>query len=191
MSQINTVKQNITYPKLGDVVKNGFKVILDLNDVPDEPTENEYQEELAETNERPIGYNCNYTSAQLAIRLRLAKRFTKIIYKHALTHDKDIADCYVTHPPYMFYTEQKTIDENSPTPIRRLYGICVGSSGDFRAHAVSAMSMFNNAVIGGVPLKDMVSIDKWSETQMEYLNSGLIRYVGAFTDPLGFYEFLS
>jgi hypothetical protein len=183
-------KETITYPKLGDVVKNGFRVILDLNEVKDELSTEEKEQENEELTERPIGEDCDYTKEQLDIRIRFAKRITKDMYKDALKQDKNLADCYITHPPYMYYTTKESHNNKASTPIRRFYGVFVDTDGEYRAHAVTAMLMFNNRVIGGVPLDDMVPSENLTDAQLEHLKCGLIRGAGAFKDPLGFIAFV-
>jgi hypothetical protein len=189
-------QQKITYPKIGDIVANGFKVIVDLNEVScDEDSEevnNQKAQEIEELNKRNIGSYAEYTPEQLAIRIRIGKRMTKAIYDDAFaTRGKDMADCYVTHPPYMFYTEQSSIDENKATPVRRLYGICMHEKGEYAAFAVTGLTLFNNVIVGGISLSNMIPLEQWSNIQLSYIKSGLVKTPGLFLDPLGFVAFIN
>jgi hypothetical protein len=152
-----------------------------------EPTKEEKHIEDFELISRPIDSAAayDYTEEQLNLRKRIGKRITKKIYEHAMQTKPELANEYLTHPPYLFYTCKNGIAK------RRIYGICQYKDGSKGAHAVTAMVMFNNDVVGGVPLSEMVPLEKWSDEHLSFLNSGLIKYKNAFIDPLGFIEFIS
>ncbi len=58
------------------------------------------------------------------------------------------------------------------------------------AHAVTALVMSNNDVVGGVPLTELVPVKSWSKDQLSRLNSGMIQEANAFLKPEGFMVFL-
>jgi hypothetical protein len=104
---------------------------------------------------------------------------------HMLTineSDNDITkDCKITAIIALHAKESGFSDElitaytNSEHQcIRRFYGMCVMDSGEIRAHAVTTMMAFNNDVVGGIPLNELVRVKQWSESQIDRLNSGMI-----------------
>lgn len=112
------------------------------------------------------------------------EKLSSIIYKHAKGSAPDLAPGYLQCPPHLFYT-----DSNGHC-IRRIYGIAMNKKKELVAHAVTAMDMFNNDVVGGVPLTDLVPVKTWSENQVSRLNSGMIQAADAFLKPEGFVTFL-
>jgi hypothetical protein len=171
---------------------NGYAVQLDLSTItPATPAEEiEEAEEAAARPVHPYTFRI-FTPEQYTIRVRAAKRICKLIYEAAVVqHGEELANCYLTHPPYLFYTTREALEKKESTPVLRLYGVCKMPSGEYRAHAVSGLATFNNAVTEGVPLTDMVPLKQWTAEQMTYLTSGILKTPGAFIDPLGFLCFM-
>ena len=140
------------------------------------------QERKDELLVRPISViHRNFTEEQLKIRKEIGKVITKMIYKDCLNngHD-DLAKYYLIHPPYFYYT-----DKNQSVK-RRIYGFGSTQDNVVIAHAITALLMFNNIPIGGVPASELVLKDTWSDEQYNSLTSGYINDAGIFTDPLGF-----
>lgn len=109
-------------------------------------------------------------------------RIIAVIANDAKKHgfDDKIVNAYIDYPPFIFYTD------SSYSSIRRIYGFGENDKGDVCAHAVSAMIMFNNDVVGGVPINQLVYVKQWSESQLSKLNSGLIKGADAFLEPNGY-----
>ena len=138
-------------------------------------------EHRVEMQERPISARATYTEEQFKVRQDIGKILTKLTYENAVEQGQpNLAKGYLTHPPYLFYTN------DTGTIKKRIYGMCMDESGDLRAHTVCAMTMINNVTLGGTPLSELVTQDKWTDEQYNHLTSGLITESGAFTDPLGF-----
>lgn len=112
------------------------------------------------------------------------EKLSSIIYNHAKESAPDLAPGYLQSPPHLFYTDSEGCC------IRRIYDIAMNEKKELVAHAVTAMFMFNNDVVGGVPLTDLVPVKTWSENQLSRLNSGMIRAADAFLKPEGFAFFL-
>lgn len=145
--------------------------ILDKGDelTPDE------KQELAE---RPLNNPAvvqHFTPEQMAVRQEIGKFLTKKTYQDALEKSPDLAPFYLTHPPYLFYSNRK-----------RLFGILKTEEGEVRAHTVKAMVMFNNQTVGGTSLNDMEGTTSWSAEDYEFFTSGMVPTPAVFTDPLGF-----
>ena len=112
-------------------------------------------------------------------------KITAIIVKHARENGFiDIADAYIKYPPFMFYTDY------SNTTIRRIYGLMIADNNEIRAHAVTAMFIMNNDIIGGIPVNELVHVKQWSQSQLDKLNSGMVLCKEAFLEPHGFRYFL-
>ena len=112
-------------------------------------------------------------------------KITAAIVKHARDSGFiDIANTYIKYPPFMFYTN------SSNTVIRRIYGLMVVDNNEIRAHAVTAMFVMNNDIVGGVPVDELVRVKQWSQSQLDKLNSGMVLCKEAFLTPMGFRYFL-
>lgn len=98
--------------------------------------------------------------------------------------DDKIVNAYVEYPPFMFYTDP------SNSSIRRIYGFVITDDNEIRAHSVSAMTMINNDVLGGVSLNDCVRLKQWSAAHLDKLNSGLVRGADAFLKTDGYMHFI-
>jgi hypothetical protein len=90
---------------------------------------------------------------------------------------------YLERPPFLFYTCK------SGLAIRRVIGIGQRENGEMIAEAVTGMIMFNNRIVGGIELDELVPVKTWNESQLNRLNTGLIRPKEAFTKVLGFMIF--
>jgi hypothetical protein len=113
------------------------------------------------------------------------EKMAAFLYQDAKQNATDaLANGYLRCPPHLFYTDKEGCR------IRRVYGMAVTTDGEIRAHAVTAMIMFNNDVVGGVPLDDLVPIKEWSKEQLGRLQSGLIKCPEAFLKMQGFMLFL-
>lgn len=140
-------------------------------------------EEQHELDERPVNPDsaCIFTAEQFKMRQQIGEKITKLIYEDAVKSiDTDLAAMYLKYPPYRFYISK---DGGS---CRRIYGVSTDSDGKFVAQAVTAMMMFNNDVIGGVPFEEMKMLDNWGAEKESFLRSGLVQGPGIFLDPLGF-----
>lgn len=111
-------------------------------------------------------------------------KLTALIIRHVIEQalDQCIIDGYYKRPPHLFYTDK------AGNSIRRIYGICEFKDGTMGAHTVSAMIMVNNDVLGGIPLDELIPVKRWSESQLEFLDSELVSRADIFKKPLGFLE---
>lgn len=112
------------------------------------------------------------------------EKLASLIYKHSKETAPNLAPGYLQCPPHLFYTDSKGYC------IRRIYGMAINEEKELVAHAVTGMLMFNNDVVGGVPLTDLVPVKTWSKDQLSRLNSGTIQTADAFLRPDGFVMFL-
>jgi hypothetical protein len=111
--------------------------------------------------------------------------FTALIANDAKERgfDTKIVDAYVTYPPFMFYTDPNNL------AIRRIYGFCITDDGEVRAHAVTAMFIMNNDIIGGIELEMLVHVKRWSNNQLDKLNCGMVKGANAFLEQCGWLHF--
>ena len=99
--------------------------------------------------------------------------------------DEKIVTVYIEYPLFLFYT-----DINHKV-VRRIYGIAIRENGKVAAHAVTAMTMINNDIIGGIDLDECVHVKEWSTGQKEFLSSGFVVAPECFTKPFGFIGFVN
>lgn len=113
-------------------------------------------------------------------------KITAFIANHAKqnNHDEKIVSAYIKYPPFMYYTDPEYY------AIRRIYGMGIREDTTVVAHVVTAMSVVNNDVIGGVELDQCIHVKDWSVRQKNFLNSGRVQGSECFTNPLGFTNFL-
>lgn len=137
-------------------------------------------EEARELEERPVGTVTPFSPEQLALRIAIAHKISAHTILDAQQHAPELAPLYAQFPCFKFYTD---LDGEA---CRRVHGFCLYGDGDYGAHTVRAMHMFNNSTLGGVPLDELRALDEWSPKQLEFLRSGLVRHAGLFLDPLGF-----
>jgi hypothetical protein len=101
-------------------------------------------------------------------------------------HSQQIIDGYLKCPPFLFYTSS---NNTIYRPILRIYGIGQIDETTIVAHAVSAMVGMNNDIVGGIELNNCIPVKSWSNSQMTFLNSGLVVAPHAFTEVFGFTRF--
>lgn len=177
----------LLWPNLSILVAAiGFKQVMAEPAAPADPynilevADKLSQHQIDELTARPLGHDGVLTPEQWAVRTSIGKHIAKAAYKHALEMDAVIASMYLKYPPYLFYT-------NSDGAVkRRVYGWAKCDDDSIRAHAVTALIGFNNDVIGGVPVEELVPLTTWSPEHVDFLNSGLVVGRGMFLDPLGF-----
>ena len=111
---------------------------------------------------------------------------TALMANHAKenNYDKRIVSAYIDYPPFIFYT-----DEDHKV-IRRIYGMAISEDETMFAHAVTAMCIINNDIIGGIELEKCIHVKDWSPSQKSFLSCGLVKGSECFTDPFGFIAFL-
>lgn len=135
--------------------------------------------EEQELEARPISIEwCNYTEEQLTIRKLIATKMWNTLMTLDTTMPIWAKNGYQQCPPWKFYTDK------SGNSIRRVYGAMENNF----MHAVSAMMIFNNYVLGGVSVDELVAIENWTEKMKHKLRS--TPTPGLFLDPLGFIEFI-
>ncbi|ATZ80770.1 hypothetical protein BMW23_0724 [Bodo saltans virus] len=112
-------------------------------------------------------------------------KITALIAKDAQEngHAAKIVNAYIDYPPFMFYTD---LTYNS---IRRIYGFGITTDDIIIAHAVTAMFIVNNDVVGGVDLTECVHVKQWSESQLSKLTSGMVNGADALIHQWGFMNF--
>lgn len=101
-------------------------------------------------------------------------------YSDNIEPSEKMRNGYLDKPPFLFYTCKNGL------AIRRVIGIGQRENGEMIAEAVTGMIMFNNRIVGGIELDELVPVKTWNEPQLSKLNSGLVRPKEAFTEPLGF-----
>lgn len=80
-----------------------------------------------------------------------------------------IQDAYRKYPPWYFYTS------TDGKAIRRIYGFCQvlesreQSVNEVRAHAITAMMLVNNNIVGGLPLEDCLQVQRYTDDQIAHL----------------------
>lgn len=114
-------------------------------------------------------------------------KITAFIANHAKenNYDEKIVSAYIQYPPFLLYTDTEH------KAIRRIYGMGIRENGKVIAYAVTAMSMINNDVVGGLKLDKCVPVKEWSSNQKNFLNSGLVKGSQCFIEPFGFTAFLN
>lgn len=144
------------------------------------------EEELKQVRERIAKY-ANDPDLKINVsdppEMKLEK-LSGLIYDHAKETAPDLAPGYLQCPPHLFYTDSEGCC------IRRIYGMAMNEKKELVAHAVTALVMSNNDVVGGVPLTELVPVKSWSKDQLSRLNSGMIQEANAFLKPEGFMVFL-
>ncbi len=140
-------------------------------------------EEHAELTARPPPCKL-ITPAQMVIRKRIAAANDTACYNHALQTAPQLAELYRKYPPSKFYTNA------SGTACKRIYGFFQTKEGEFRAHSVTLLMMFNNDTIDGVPVADLRALDDWTPALTERLNLPCYAQTECFLDPLGWLSFL-
>jgi len=143
-------------------------------------------DELAELEARPIdpARREDFTDAQFAVRLALAKRLCAHLTSGA---DPTMGDwarrIYNRMPMWACYSSLP----DGEGLIRRVYGVCrTTNDNEECVHAVSAMMVFNNRV--DVPVTEMES------NRIERVYASRVLHTstpGLFIDPLGYLMFIS
>ena len=144
-------------------------------------------EEKNELETFPPGYKFNapLPPAQLQLRRAIARK----IHLSVMTEENEwwstrpqwVKDVYQRFPAYEFYG---TPDDDR---VRRLYGFCEAlDTGEHRAHVVTGMIAFNNDVIGGVPLTELVIVQNgaWSDAHLVSIRMSATPWL--FYDPLAY-----
>ena len=109
-------------------------------------------------------------------------KITAIIANDAKQNNfnEKIVNAYINYPPFMFYTD------SSHSSIRRICGFGITTDGEIVAHAITAMFIVNDDVVGGVDLDECVHVKYWSESQLDRLTSGLIDDADSFLKQDGY-----
>ena len=138
-------------------------------------------EEHAEISARPISTDyVEFTEAQLVVRIRMAQRIHAFLMKIDSGMPEWARKGYAKCPMWGFYAYASSPESSC----LRVYGAMEMD----RMHAESAHALITNNVIGGVPCKDMVRVDRWTDQQKESLR--LNNAPGWFLDPIAFVEWI-
>jgi hypothetical protein len=126
-----------------------------------------------------------FTEAQLAMRMSIGKKFAAFTLQYDDSMTEQDRRGYERAPLWGFYLPR---GDDAWLP-RRVYGqiTVTGDDSQARAHVVSGHPMWINRVLGGVPLNELVRVDRWPERTLQMLREGLIPNAGWFEDPLGFF----
>lgn len=142
-------------------------------------------EETAELMQRPIDPESvpEYTPEQFNLRQKIGAKISHLAFEDLLkSNSYQAAVKYLKYPPHLFY-----LSKDEGQRCRRIYGVACREDETFVAHTITAMSMVNNIVIGGVPFEDLTQLPgRWPPEKEAFLRSGTVPDPGIFLDPLGF-----
>lgn len=112
----------------------------------------------AELDSCPIGtaMTAPLPPTRLALRREIARHLYDCVKETDWWAERPAAvqEAFEKRPPWKFYM--------SGTRARRLFGVCEYKDGELGYHAITAMIMEINNVLGGIPADDdIVEVDEW------------------------------
>lgn len=122
----------------------------------------------------------DYTEEQLQTRISIGRK----AMEHMLCHDPTVTNearaIYAKCPMWGFYKSAGAGDR----ALYRVYGVS-WSDDEESVKAISAHFVCNNKVIGGVPVCDIMRVDRWTAEDLDFFRE-FVPTPGIFVDPLGF-----